>query len=261
MEVSEEHDEAAAVSGGEAAAAIASGGADAVANSSYDKLSPKDLGSIVHRALELYKGDLEPALERAIQENAPLYQGDEARVMLEHYLASPLYNSIPKQQKRELAFAVYEKQGLLISGIIDCLGFHEDGSLLLVDYKTGKPPVAGEVDKGYAYQLAIYEKVARARWGRAQAGKHVPRIISELHFLQNNTPWSLEKHAEAKAVDYYAEAIALCEAISHKTQESEFACRQFGEQGSSSGEENLQNAVTALAPCKYCPYNYVCNHK
>lgn len=261
VEVSEEHDEAAAVSGGEAAAALASGGADAVANPSYDKLSPKDLGSIVHRALELYKGDLEPALERAIQENAPLYQGDEARVMLEHYLASPLYKSIPKQQKRELAFAVYEKQGLLISGIIDCLGFNEDGSLLLVDYKTGKPPVAGEVDKGYAYQLAIYEKVARERWGRAQAGKPVPRIISELHFLQNNTSWSLEKHAQAKAVDYYAEAIALCEAISHKTQESEFACRQYVEQGLDNREENLQNAVTALAPCKYCPYNYVCNHK
>ena len=114
---------------------------------------------------------------------------------------------------------------------------------------------------GYAYQLAIYEKVARERWGRAQAGKPVPRIISELHFLQNNTSWSLEKHAQARAVDYYAEAIALCEAISHKTQESDFACRQYGEQGSSSGEENLQNAVTALAPCKYCPYNYVCNHK
>lgn len=261
VEVSEEHDEAAAVSDGEAAVSLVGGGAEAVANSSYDKLSPKDLGSIVHRALELYKGDLEPALERAIQENAPLYQGDEARVMLEHYLASPLYKSIPKQQKRELAFAVYEKQGLLISGIIDCLGFHEDGSLLLVDYKTGKPPVAGEVDKGYAYQLAIYEKVARERWGRAQAGKPVPRIVSELHFLQNNTSWSLEKHAEAKAVDYYAEAIALCEAISHKTQESEFACRHYGEQGLDNREENLQNAVTALAPCKYCPYNYVCNHK
>ncbi len=261
VEVSEEHDEAAAVSGGEAAVSLVGGGAEAGDNSSYDKLSPKDLGSIVHRALELYKGDLEPALERAIQENAPLYQGDEARVMLEHYLASPLYKSIPKQQKRELAFAVYEKQGLLISGIIDCLGFHEDGSLLLVDYKTGKPPVAGEVDKGYAYQLAIYEKVARERWGRAQAGKPVPRIISELHFLQNNTSWSLEKHAQAKAVDYYAEAIALCEAISHKTQESEFACRQYGEQGLDNREENLQNAVTALAPCKYCPYNYVCNHK
>ena len=261
VEVSEEHDEAAAESGGEAAVSLVGGGAEAVANSSYDKLSPKDLGSIVHRALELYKGDLEPALERAIQENAPLYQGDEARVMLEHYLASPLYKSIPKQQKRELAFAVYEKQGLLISGIIDCLGFNEDGSLLLVDYKTGKPPVAGEVDKGYAYQLAIYEKVARERWGRAQAGKPVPRIISELHFLQNNTSWSLEKHAEAKAVDYYAEAIALCEAISHKTQESEFACRHYGEQGLDNREENLQNAVTALAPCKYCPYNYVCNHK
>ena len=53
----------------------------------------------------------------------------------------------------------------------------------------------------------------------------------------------------------------LVDYIQGKTQESDFACRQYGEQGSSSGEENLQNAVTALAPCKYCPYNYVCNHK
>ena len=124
-------------------------------------LSAKDLGSVIHRALELYKGDLDAALAQAIKENAPLYEGDEARKMLEGYLASDLYKRIPKKQLREQAFTLYAENGIVISGIIDCLAFKPDGSLLIVDYKTGRPPLDGEPDVGYAYQLAIYEKVVR----------------------------------------------------------------------------------------------------
>ncbi len=259
-------------------------------------LSAGDLGSIVHRALELYKGDLDAALTQAIKENAPLYQGDGARRMLEGYLASDLYKRIPKKQLREQGFTLYAENDIVISGIIDCLAFNPDGSLLLVDYKTGKPPAADEVPEGYAYQLAIYEKVVRQRWGRDKDGKQRP-LTAELHFLRNNSSWNLEAEQGQQAknmafnqageeatpqgqnatcaspkIDYYAAALKLCTEISSKSTEQDFPCR---EQGAIQAEQNhtiFQNDVTELekneeniakgvALCSHCPYNYVCIHK
>ena len=231
-------------------------------------LSAKDLGSIVHRALELYKGDLDAALAQAIKENAPLYQGDEARAMLAGYLVSDLYKRIPKTQLREQAFTLYAENDIVISGIIDCLAFNPDGSMLLVDYKTGKPPAADAVPEGYAYQLAIYEKVVRERWGRAKEGEPAPKISSELHFLRNNCVWCLPT-AQEKSADYYAAALKLCTEISKKSAEKDFPCRVLqatqAEQNHTSSLNNVteyqENIAQGVAFCSFCPYNYVCNRK
>lgn len=231
-------------------------------------LSAKDLGSIVHRALELYKGDLDAALAQAIKENAPLYQGDEARAMLAGYLVSDLYKRIPKTQLREQAFTLYAENDIVISGIIDCLAFNPDGSMLLVDYKTGKPPAAGAVPEGYAYQLAIYEKVVRERWGRAKEGEPAPKISSELHFLRNNSVWCLPT-AQEQSIDYYAAVLNLCTEISKKSAEKDFPCRVLqatqAEQNHTSSLNNVteyqENIAQGVAFCSFCPYNYVCNRK
>lgn len=231
-------------------------------------LSAKDLGSVIHRALELYKGDLEAALAQAIKENAPLYEGDEARKMLEGYLASDLYKRIPKKQLREQAFTLYAENGIVLSGIIDCLAFKPDGSLLIVDYKTGRPPIDGEPGDGYAYQLAIYEKVVRERWARGQQ----PKLAAELHFLRNNMSWSLQEGNEKQGCDYYAAALKLCEEIAKKSTEAEFPCIEQKAIRAEQNNTNYQNDVTesvtiaksiaaGVALCPNCPYNYVCNHK
>lgn len=231
-------------------------------------LSAKDLGSIVHRALELYKGDLETALAQAIKENAPQYEGDEARKMLAGYLASDLYKRIPKKQLREQAFTLYAENGIVLSGIIDCLAFKPDGSLLIVDYKTGRPPLDGEPNVGYAYQLAIYEKVVRERWARGQQ----PKLAAELHFLRNNTSWSLKEGNEKQGCDYYAAALKLCEEIAKKSTEAEFPCIEQKAIRAEQNNTNYQNDVTesvtiaksiaaGVALCPNCPYNYVCNRK
>lgn len=231
-------------------------------------LSAKDLGSVIHRALELYKGDLDAALAQAIKENAPLYEGDEARKMLAGYLASDLYKRIPKKQLREQAFTLYAENDIVLSGIIDCLAFNTDGSLLIVDYKTGRPPIDGEPDVGYAYQLAIYEKVVRERWARGQQ----PKLAAELHFLRNNTSWSLQKGNEKQGCDYYAAALKLCEEIAKKSTEAEFPCTEQKAIRAEQNNTNYQNDVTesvtiaksiaaGVALCPNCPYNYVCNHK
>lgn len=45
------------------------------------------------------------------------------------------------------------EQGIRIFGKIDRLDLLDDGSLAIVDYKTGKPPSWKQVDRGYALQL------------------------------------------------------------------------------------------------------------
>ena len=245
--------------------------AQGLGNAVTTAISAKDLGSVVHKALEYYRGDLDSALAKAIQEVVPFYQGDEARQMLEGYLASDLYKRIPQTQLREQAFTLYAENDIVISGIIDCLAFTPDGSMLLVDYKTGKPPAAGAVPEGYAYQLAIYEKVVRERWGRAKEGEPAPKISSELHFLRNNCVWCLPT-AQEKSADYYAAALKLCTEISKKSTEKDFPCRLLQATQAEQNHTNFQNDVTeskkneenitkGVAFCSSCPYNYVCNRK
>ena len=140
--------------------------------------------------------------------------------------------------------------------------------MLLVDYKTGKPPAADAVPEGYAYQLAIYEKVVRERWGRAKEGEPAPKISSELHFLRNNSVWCLPT-AQEQSIDYYAAALKLCTEISKKSAEKDFPCRVLqatqAEQNHTSSLNNVteyqENIAQGVAFCSFCPYNYVCNRK
>lgn len=257
-----EEDESESVNGSENAGELSdSEGAEHLAASDTQaqaaKLAPHVLGGIVHRTLELYKGDLNKALARAMQEYAPLAVDREARAMLEQYIASDLYQSIPTEQLRELPFTYkheYEGREFTFSGIIDCLGFVDasansaqganagavpadaNKSLAIIDYKTGRAPEAGELKAGYAYQLAIYKEAVEQRF----AGLKVSR--AELHYLRSLTPVALPlaQAGAASTKDYLQEACKLCaEICSKKDAEEKFVC--------------------TLASCEYCPYNYVCN--
>ena len=114
----------------------------------------------------------------------------------------------------------------MLEGIIDYLADTQNG-LVLVDYKTGAPPAEDEVHDGYAYQLAIYKAAAEQIYKK-------PVARAELHFLQNNTRWTLPE-----ADTYYSDALALCRKIAAKCDVQEFAC-------------------TAGRACSYCPYAYIC---
>ncbi len=51
--------------------------------------------------------------------------------------------------------------GVHIYGRVDRIDRLEDGSLAIVDYKTGKPPSAAQVEAGYALQLGLLGLIAR----------------------------------------------------------------------------------------------------
>lgn len=201
------------------------------ADGNSSNLPPYVIGMIVHRALELYQGDdLAAAYSKAVAEYAPgNYAGAErALQMLEQYIASDLHKSISSDKYRELRFAL-PADDLFLSGVVDCIEKNADGSLSLIDYKTGRPPKDDEVKLGYAYQLALYKYAVEKLLQQRVAG-------AKLHFLQNLSTWSLPDDK-----NYLAEALTLCREISAKGREQDFAC--------------------TLAVCSYCPYNYLCPQK
>ncbi|WP_444339649.1 UvrD-helicase domain-containing protein [Phascolarctobacterium succinatutens] len=203
-----------------------------VAGEQAHELPASVTGSIVHKALELYNGyNAEAVFAIALQENAPGAVGGWAKQLFTNYIVSDLYKALPKKQKRELEFVQPLQQELAAEGVIDLLAFDEADNMIIVDYKTGTPPEPDEVKLGYAYQLALYKDAAE----KLYPGKRVVR--AELHFLQNMSVWQLPLDKS-----YLQEAIELCEEISGKGEEDDFAC-------------------SCNDSCAYCHYAYLCPQK
>ncbi|WP_418948499.1 UvrD-helicase domain-containing protein [Phascolarctobacterium succinatutens] len=203
-----------------------------VAGEQAHELPASVTGSIVHKALELYNGyNAEAVFAIALEEFAPGAAATQAKSMFDAYIVSDLYKALPKKQKRELEFVQPLQQELAAEGVIDLLAFDEDDNMIIVDYKTGTPPEPDEVKLGYAYQLALYKDAAE----KLYPGKRVVR--AELHFLQNMSVWQLPLDKS-----YLQEAIELCEEISGKGEEDDFAC-------------------ICNESCAYCHYAYLCPQK
>lgn len=200
-----------------------------VAGEQAHELPATVTGSIVHKALELYNGyNAEAVFAIALDEFAPGAAATQAKSMFDAYIVSDLYKALPKKQKRELEFVQPLQQELAAEGVIDFLAFDEDDNMIIVDYKTGTPPEPDEVKTGYAYQLALYKDAAE----KLYPCKKVVR--AELHFLQNMSVWQLPLDKS-----YLQEAIELCEEISGKGEEDDFAC-------------------ICNDSCAYCHYAYLC---
>lgn len=203
-----------------------------VAGEQAHELPASVTGSIVHKALELYNGyNAEAVFAIALEEFAPGAAATQAKSMFDAYIVSDLYKALPKKQKRELEFVQPLQQELAAEGVIDLLAFDEDDKMIIVDYKTGTPPEPDEVKLGYAYQLALYKDAAE----KLYPGKRVVR--AELHFLQNMSVWQLPLDKS-----YMQEAVELCEEISGKGEEDDFAC-------------------SCNDSCAYCHYAYLCPQK
>lgn len=203
-----------------------------VAGEQAHELPASVTGSIVHKALELYNGyNAEAVFAVALEKFAPGAAATQAKSMFDTYIVSDLYKALPKKQKRELEFVQPLQQELAAEGVIDLLAFDEADNMIIVDYKTGTPPEPDEVKLGYAYQLALYKDAAE----KLYPGKRVVR--AELHFLQNMSVWQLPLDKS-----YLQEAVELCEEISGKGEEDDFAC-------------------ICNESCAYCHYAYLCPQK
>lgn len=194
------------------------------------QLPPHIRGLVVHAALEKYNGNAEAAWKKAVQDHADgnFALAQPAEKLFYQYLDSALFQTIPARHQRELNF-VYNEQGYTVRGIMDCLYENEDGTLTVVDYKTGQPPAADEIKLGYMLQLSLYKQAAE-RLLRKKVSS------AQLHFLQNLSSVEL-----TGSEDYLAQAVQLFAEISGKRSEQDFSCQ--------------------LASCTNCPYNYLCPQK
>ena len=213
-------------------------------------LPPDLLGTLVHKVLEKYaKWRMENrfAEEEAVwtsfyRETVEELAGGrfdlakEAESMLREYLHSDLYRSFAKNQKS----AEYEFQMLLedgehrftVTGFIDAVAVTGSGGLVIIDYKSGRPPGETVISKGYAWQLALYKMaVERLLQSRGKASVKVTKAA--LHFLRNRSEQVLPEG------DYREEILQVCREIAGKKTENDFAVKK--------------------EQCPYCLFAYMCN--
>jgi len=81
-------------------------------------------------------------------------RAEEFQELYARFLASPLMQGIVRDH-REVPFSV-RVNGIAFRGVIDRLVQRQNGTWMLIDYKTGTPGDAGE----YAIQMAIYRRAA-----------------------------------------------------------------------------------------------------
>lgn len=147
--------------------------------------------------------------------------------MLEKYLQSNLYPGLEAKQLHETGFTlpVLAKYGINAQcyGFIDNIIYNSDGSLSIIDYKTGHVPDA--LPKGYKYQLALYKLAAEEMF-------NLPVKSAELHFLRGCVNFELPSGFNPE------EIAAELQSIFAKTDEREFTC--------------------STAYCHSCPYAYFC---
>ena len=153
----------------------------------------------------------------------------EAEAMLQLYLQSLLYKNYSATQK----FAEYEfrlpllqdaRHLYMITGVIDGIA-EQDGSLQIVDYKSGRSRQEDSGRKGYAWQLALYKMAAEQLLGK-------PVTKASLHYVRDRHEWVLPN------ADYQQEILRICREIADKKIEEEFVVR--------------------TDHCAYCPFSYMC---
>ncbi len=86
--------------------------------------------------------------------------------------------------------------GIRIHGRADRIDRHVDGTLAVVDYKTGKPPSNSQVEQGFALQLGLIGLIAQAGGFEGITGE--PRAFEY---------WSLARKAGDEAFGYVTEPI------------------------------------------------------
>ena len=226
-------------------------------------LPPDVLGILVHQVLEKYA---EWRMENRYAEDDAVWTeyyreaaeelaggrfdlAKDVETMLCEYLHSDLYRSFSAKQK----FAEYEFQMLLrdgehnytVTGYIDAVAETGPGELVIIDYKSGQPPVEQVISKdcdgqsstkqaigkGYAWQLALYKMaVEHLLQLKGKASLKVKKAA--LHYLRNRSEWVLPEN------DYRQEILQVCREIAGRKTENDFAVR--------------------TEHCAYCPFAYMC---
>ena len=202
------------------------------------KIKASVLGLIIHRVLELEQTlGKEQALSTALEEQqlsveAAQTAAKKAKELLTGYYATQLYQTnvgIPREAEKNFTLSLFSVAGeaIYFKGSIDSLLHYQNGNLGIIDYKTGHPLTSGGAKQGYSRQLVIYALVAEKLFAK-------PVQTAQLHFLQDNSCWSLPKDRQALELELRNRVAE----IRQKKSEQDF--------------------LALPTSCAYCPFNYFC---
>jgi ATP-dependent helicase/nuclease subunit A len=161
----------------------------AAERASRSRATARVVGSVVHRALELWDGepnDLVTTGARLARYSAAREQLDadevraEVAALLEGFVASPLAKRLGSVDVvgREVPMLHRRKDGATWGGSIDLIYRDEDGDFVVADYKTDDDPDEAEMRERYRDQLQVYAAAVR----EAQGLERLPR--AELWLLR-----------------------------------------------------------------------------
>lgn len=174
------------------------------------------LGTVVHKALnsdnslEIYRSSWRDAGFMSPQQRKETKKLGEELII--KYLSDEKYSK-HKPKFTEHQFSIPISKDLKINGRMDRVDVWEDGTVEIIDYKTGKPAEQKDVDKNL--QLSFYALAADA----LNLG---PKIKLTLYFLQ--TGQALSTIRTTKQLDKAREQILK---IRDEIQSSDFACTGF----------------------------------
>lgn len=200
--------------------------------------APYLLGLTVHKALEFSKFMPLPAAvakgaaQQMVSPSQEKLLQKKAQCLLDKYCASPLYQAnkgLPSEEEREFSLPLFQIEGedIYFTGSIDSLLYYPDGSLGIVDYKTGRPPAQGEEKQGYQRQLLIYTWAAEKIYHKKVAS-------AQLHFLQDCSYQEMSRDRQTGK----AQLEKLIEEIRNKKSEQDYQVLSTN--------------------CQYCPYSFFC---
>lgn len=86
---------------------------------------------------------------------------------------------------------LWDYRGVTIHGRADRIDRHADGTLAIIDYKTGRPPSGSQVEQGFALQLGTLGLIARESEFRDEAGNTASGAATAFEY------WSLARDAKS----------------------------------------------------------------
>ena len=190
-------------------------------------LSGHKVGDIVRKALHRWvphmsAAELRKRLDAFAWEEGIVTQREredavaQAHGLVQRVLHSEVesWSTSARQVYRELPF-VYQKGERLIHGVIDMLMQREDGTWVLVDYKT--PFVASAADetavathaRRYHLQVGVYAAAARELLGIDQIGVYI-------HYIRHEQTVEIPMHVWQSALDQLEDHIGMIVGVSDR---------------------------------------------
>jgi len=191
-----------------------------------DELPPREVGIAVHEVLRLNDPHGGRSLSEEAAERVRVLTGREspavvrevaemARAFYEHEVGREVMAADPAGVRREVPFLVRWRDevadaGLILRGKIDLLYPRPDGTIRIVDYKTGKVPKDGEAPRPYRIQLAVYAMALRGFLGREVEACLVYLAPGEARVVPVDVSGAVAEETDRLARDF---ALALAEDV------------------------------------------------